>query len=363
MGIAVEQKSGAQTNRRPEKRNMTRVAVAGATGYAGRELIALLARHPAAKIVSLMSSGRSGNQPMPVSDSHPALRGVTPVPIQPLSLEALEPSSVDLVFLATPHEASHDLVPQILDRGLRIVDLSGAFRLKDSGSYSRWYGFDHHAAPALAEAVYGLPELNRAAIRKARLVANPGCYPTSAILALAPLLQAGVIDVEAGIICDAKSGATGAGRSLKDDLLFSSINENCRAYGFFKHRHIPETLQALNLKEESFTFTPHLLPLNRGLLSTIYARLRRVCEREDVARIFLDSYAQAPLVRVCEEGKLPEIQAVANSPYADIGFVMDSPTRRLVIVSAIDNLGKGAAGQAVQNMNLMMGHAEDAGLR
>ncbi|HEX5481390.1 MAG TPA: N-acetyl-gamma-glutamyl-phosphate reductase [Terriglobia bacterium] len=363
MGIALEQESGAQARRRPEAENMTRVAVAGATGYAGGELIAILARHPGAKIVRLMSSGRGGSEARPVSDSHPALRGVALVPVSPLNLEALHPADVDLVFLATPHEASLELGPQLLNLGLRVVDLSGAFRLKDASLYPRWYGFEHHAAPALAEAVYGLPELNAPAIRQARLVANPGCYPTSAVLGLAPLLQAGMIDVEAGIICDAKSGATGAGRSLKDDLLFSSVNENCRAYGAFKHRHTPEMLQALNLSGENFTFTPHLLPLNRGLLSTIYVRLRRSSEREEVVRIFQDFYAGAPLVRVYEDGKLPEIQAVANTQYADIGFAMESSSRRLVIVSAIDNLGKGAAGQAVQNMNLMMGWAEDAALR
>lgn len=360
MRIAIEQESGARA-KRPGTDTVARVAVAGATGYAGRELIALLARHPAAKIVRLMSSGRGGSEARPVSDAHPALRGVAPVPVLPLDLEALHAADVDLVFLATPHEASLELAPQLLSRGLRVVDLSGAFRLKDASLYPLWYGFEHHAAPALAEAVYGLPELNAAAIRKARLVANPGCYPTSVILGLAPLFQAGIIDVEAGIICDAKSGATGAGRSLKDDLLFSSVNENCRAYGVFRHRHTPEMLQALNLTGENFTFTPHLLPLNRGLLSTIYVRLRQTCEPEEVMRIFQHFYAQAPLVRVYEDGKLPEIQAVANTQYADIGFAASSG--RLVIVSAIDNLGKGAAGQAVQNMNLMMGWAEDTALR
>ncbi len=353
----------ARTRQPSELRPVARVAVVGATGYAGGELVKILARHPSVEVVSLMSSGRGGREVVALAESHPSLRGAVQVPIQPLDLERLIPAEVDLVFLSTPHEASLELVPQLLARGLRVVDLSGAFRLKDAGAYPRWYGFEHHAAPALAEAVYGLPELQTKAIRTARLVANPGCYPTSVILALAPLLQAQMVDVEAGIVCDAKSGTTGAGRSLKDELLFSNINENCRAYGFFTHRHIPEMLQALKLRPDVFTFTPHLLPVTRGLLSTLYVRLNRAYSGQEVMRVFHDFYAAAPLVRVYEDGRLPEIRAVAHTQYADLGFVLDSDSRRLVVVSALDNLGKGAAGQAVENMNLMLGYAEDTALR
>ncbi|MGH9449264.1 MAG: N-acetyl-gamma-glutamyl-phosphate reductase [Terriglobia bacterium] len=358
--VAIERgSSGERRVRRPA----ARVAVLGATGYAGRELISLLARHPGCQIVSLMSSGRTGAQAAPVADSHAVLRGVTPVAIEPLTLEPLTPSGVDVVFLATPHEASHTLAPRLLERGLKVIDLSGAFRLRDANAYPRWYGFEHEASAALAEAVYGIAELNGPAIRKARLVANPGCYPTSVILALAPLLRAGTVDVEAGIICDAKSGATGAGRLLRDDLLYTSVNENCRAYGIFQHRHVPEMLQELNLRGEAFTFTPHLLPVSRGILSTLYVRLARACDSREVAETYENFYARAPLVRVYADGRLPEIQAVAHTQFADVGFAVDAASRRCVIVSALDNLGKGAAGQAVQNMNLMLDYPEDQGLR
>lgn len=348
-----------------------RAAVAGATGYAGRELIKILSHHPFAKIVRLLSSGRSGWEVFPIEKSHPALRGPTGrkpaarLACRPLKVEDLTPSEVDVVFLSTPHETSHEVVPELLARGLRVIDLSGAFRLKDSQNFARWYGFDHQAAPALAEAVYGAPELNAQAIRGARLVANPGCYATSVILALAPLLGAGWIDLNAGIISDSKSGSSGAGRAPSDQLHFSEVNENLRAYGLFHHRHVPEMLEALGLEEKQFIFTPHLLPLTRGILSTLYVRLaasdppKRL---EQVVGLFEEFYSRARLVRVYPKGELPEIQAVAHTNFADLGFALDEPTGRLIIVSALDNLGKGAAGQAVQNMNLMFGFGEDTGL-
>jgi N-acetyl-gamma-glutamyl-phosphate reductase len=340
-----------------------RVAIVGATGYAGRELVALLARHPAARLVRLMSSGRDGKREFAVEDSHPSLRGVTSIPVQSLDLDDLALSGADLVFLATPHEGSEEIAPVLLDRDLRVVDLSGAFRLKDAASYPKWYGFEHHHPAALSEAVYGIPEFNANAIRAARLVANPGCYATSVILGLAPLLQAGLVDSASGIICDAKSGASGAGRSLRDELLFSSVNENCRAYGLFKHRHIPEILQALKIEERAFTFTPHLLPVTRGILTTMYLRVSRSARPEDVEMVFQEVYAGAPLIRVYPQGKLPDLQSVAHTPYADIGWSFDAATSRLILVSALDNLGKGAASQAVQNMNLMLDWAEDTGLQ
>jgi N-acetyl-gamma-glutamyl-phosphate reductase len=355
-----------ETPRRTEAeeiREITLVAVLGATGYAGRELIALLARHPGVQIVRLMSSGREGQRHFPVEDAHPALRGVCDVPVQPLDLDDVALSGAELVFLATPHEVSHDVAPLLVDRGIRVVDLSGAFRLKDRASYPKWYGFEHRKPEALSEAVYGLPEVNAAGIREARLVANPGCYATSVILALVPLLQSEVVDLELGIICDSKSGATGAGRSLRDDLLFSNVNENCRAYGLFRHRHLPEMLQLLQLEERLFTFTPHLLPVTRGILSTIYLRIRRSAGPNNLERIFANFYAHAPFVRVYPQGKLPDIQSVAHTPFADIGWSLDPARSRLIVVSALDNLGKGAASQAIQNMNLMLGRAEDEGLR
>lgn len=338
-----------------------RAAVVGATGYVGRELIAQLARHPRAHIARLMSSGRGEDGPRPVEEFHPALRAQGLV-CHPLGVEELEAADLDVVFLATPHEISHDLAPQLLEGGVRVVDLSGAFRLKDADAYPRWYGLEHHAAAALREAVYGLPELNAPAIRKAQLVSNPGCYATSIILALAPLARAGWLDLTAGVVCDSKSGASGAGRAPSSRLHFVEVNENCRAYGLFNHRHVPEILQALGLEEAGFIFTPHLLPIARGILSTVYVRLAGHRTLEEVIGLCRDFYANAPLVRVYDGGQLPEIQAVVHTNYADLGFALDAPTRRLVVVSALDNLGKGAAGQAVQNMNLMHGFAEEMGL-
>jgi N-acetyl-gamma-glutamyl-phosphate reductase len=379
LGTAVESEGlaeGSQGSVLPKysvKGRQVRVAVAGATGYAGRELIAILARHPQARIVRLMSSGRSQTrsaseaaESFPIERSHPVLRGalggVAPSALcHPLSVDDLAPSEVDLVFLGTPHETSHQVAPALLERGLRVIDLSGAFRLKDRDCYPRWYGFEHQASGALRKAVYGLPDLDAEAIRKAQLVANPGCYATSIILALAPLLRAGWVDADAGVVCDAKSGASGAGRAPSEKLHFAEINENCRAYGLFSHRHVPEVLQALALEEKNFTFAPHLLPITRGILSTVYARLTERRRTEEVAALFRDFYSRSPLVRVYDSG-LPEIQAVAHTHYADLGFALDAGARRLIVVSALDNLGKGAAGQAVENMNLMCGFPQETAL-
>lgn len=281
----------------------------------------------------------------------------------PLRLEDFSPERADLAFLATPHETSLEVAPALLERGLRVVDLSGAFRLQEAGAYPRWYGFEHHAGPALAQAVYGLTELNAEEVRAARLVSNPGCYATSIILALAPLLKAGWVDVSAGIVCDSKSGASGAGRAPSERLHFSEVNENLRAYSLFTHRHVPEMLEALQLDEKDLVFTPHLLPITRGILSTVYVRLAARRAPGQIAALFRDFYAQAPLVRLYDDGSLPEIQAVAHTNYADLGFALDPVGgTRLVVVSALDNLGKGAAGQAIQNMNLMCGYAEETAL-
>ena len=267
-----------------------------------------------------------------------------------------------MVFLATPHETSLQIVPHLLESGLRVVDLSGAFRLKDTAAYPQWYDFEHHAPEILAEAVYGIPELHAAAIAKARLVANPGCYPTSVILALAPLLQAGWVNVGAGIIADSKSGVTGAGRKPSDKLHFPEVNENLRAYGIFHHRHLPEMLQELALGRKDFIFTPHLLPITRGILTTIYAHLLPLRKLDELEALYKEFYAAAPMVRVYPAGSMPEILGVANTQYADIGFAIDAGTGRMILVSTIDNLGKGAAGQAVQNMNVMFGFAQQMGL-
>lgn len=340
---------------------MVRVAVAGATGYAGLELLRLLGRHPSVCVTRLMSSGRDGKKGFPIEESHPSLRGKFSVPCQPLSVEALPPSEVDLVFLATPHHTALEITPRLLERNLRVVDLSAAFRLKDAAVYPRWYGFEHNAHEELVKAVYGLTELNSASIAKARLVANPGCYATSVILALAPVMQRSWIDAKAGVISDSKSGASGAGRGVSEKLHFVEVNENCRAYGLFSHRHVPEMLQELGLGEKDFVFTPHLLPITRGILSTTYVRLSKPHAHEEVVALYRDFYAGAPFVRVLDAG-VPEIQSVAQTNYMDIGFSLDADGARMIIVSTLDNLIKGAAGQAIQNMNVMYGFAEGTAL-
>jgi N-acetyl-gamma-glutamyl-phosphate reductase len=277
-------------------------------------------------------------------------------------VEQVLASGPDVVFLATPHETSHDIIPRLLEGGLRVVDLSGAFRLKDAAAYTQWYGFDHTATQALAGAVYGIPEFSAPAIARARLVSNPGCYPTSVILALAPLVKAGWVNVAAGVIADSKSGATGAGRKPSDKLHFPEVNENLRAYGLFRHRHLPEMLQELGLEQKDFIFTPHLLPITRGILTTIYLHLSPLRKLPEVETLFQNFYASAPMVRIYPAGTLPEILGVANTQFADIGFALDESTGRLILVSTIDNLGKGAAGQAVQNMNVMFGFPQETGL-
>ena len=351
---AVNTSLGITSDPRAEARAL-QVAVVGATGYAGGELIRILARHPGVRITRLMADIKKS---VPVESVHPSLRGRGLPVCEPPAPEALTLPEVELVFLATPHQAAHDVAPAFLERGLRVIDLSAAFRLKDASAYPRWYGFEHRAPGPLAEAVFGAPELFKEEIRQARLLANPGCYATSVILALAPILRAGWVKLEKGIICDSKSGATGAGRTPSDKLHFPEVNESLRAYGLFNHRHVPEMLQLLGLAVKDFIFTPHLLPVNRGILTTTYVQLSKHCTLEQVVGLYRDFYAAAPLVRVYGDGALPEIQAVAHTNYFDVGFALEAATDRLIILSALDNLGKGAAGQAVQNMNLMYGFDE-----
>ncbi len=343
-------------------RPLIHAALVGATGYAGGEILTILGRHPNAAVTRLMSSGKGGKKAFPIEQVHPKLRGRFAALCEPLDVEQLTASGCEVVFLATPHETSLQVAPALVESGLRVVDLSAAFRLKNSEVYPRWYGFEHHQPEALAEAVYGIPEFDSPAIAKARLIANPGCYATSVILALAPLLRAGWVDVRAGIIADSKSGVSGAGRTPGEKYHFPEVNENLRAYGVFHHRHVPEMLQALDLAEKDFIFTPHLLPITRGILSTIYLRLTKPHEVSEVEALFQDFYAGAPMVRIYPAGTLPEIQGVANTQFADIGFALNAATGRLILVSTLDNLGKGAAGQAVQNMNVMFGFPQETGL-
>jgi N-acetyl-gamma-glutamyl-phosphate reductase len=276
--------------------------------------------------------------------------------------EAIVQEGLSLVFLATQAEVSMNLAQAYLPTGVKIIDLSGAFRLRDGETYSRWYKERHTAPDLLAEAAYGLPEFYRDKIRDARLIANPGCYPTAANLALRPLIEAEALDRSRGVICDAKSGISGAGRKASLKTSFCEASSNFSAYGILEHRHVAEVLQNSGLGEREFTFTAHLLPVERGILETIYVRTQRIQKAVDLLSIYEERYADEPFVRLYAPGKTPDLRAVQHTNFCDIGFVFDEESGRVVIVTAIDNLVKGAAGQAVQNMNLLLGFPETEGL-
>ncbi len=267
-----------------------------------------------------------------------------------------------VVFLATPPEVSLELAPKMLAAGAKVIDLSGAFRLGTPERFERWYQRPHSFPALLAEAAYGLPEFNRQAIPGARLVANPGCYPTAANLAIRPLVEAGIADLGAGIVCDAKSGVSGAGRKPSLKTSFCEVAGNFSAYAVLEHRHVPEILMVSGLAERDISFTAHLLPIDRGILETIYFRSATLASAEALLSIYSARYAGEPFVRLYPAGSLPDLRAVNHTNFCDIGVVFDPASGRGVVVSAIDNLGKGAAGQAVQNMNLMLGLPETAGL-
>jgi len=339
-----------------------RVGVVGATGYAGFELAKLLLRHPEVSKPTfyLRESAKPVNC---LTEIFPQLRGWGEAQCRPFSVEALAESGAELALLATPHEASIEIVPQLLNAGLRVVDLSGAFRFRDPGTFENWYKLPPPDATLLAQAVYGLPELYSDAVASAKLIANPGCYPTSVILGLRPLVEAGWMAPGRGIVCDCKSGATGAGKEPKRELHFVEVDENFRAYGLFSHRHTPEVTEHLGIAEGELIFSTHLLPLARGILSTLYVWLEKRRTPTEVETLYRRFYAGKPMVRLWPAGRLPELQHVAHTNFCDIGFALDSRGERLVVVSCLDNLGKGAAGQAVQNMNAMMGFEEVTGLQ
>ncbi|MGH9746015.1 MAG: N-acetyl-gamma-glutamyl-phosphate reductase [Candidatus Acidiferrales bacterium] len=340
-----------------------RVAVVGATGYAGYELARLLLRHP--KIQKPTFYLRDGNANVRcLTELYPQLRGWGEAPCKPLSAAAIAASGADVAFLSTPHEASLELVPELLAANpkLRIVDLSGAFRFREPETFERWYKLEPAASEILGEAVYGLPEMYSEMLPTARLVANPGCYPTSVILGLRPLVEAGWIDATRGIVCDCKSGVSGAGKEPKRETHFVEVNENFRAYGLFTHRHTPEVAEHLGIAAGDFVFTTHLLPLERGILSTLYVWLDSARQANEIEALYREFYAGRTMVRLLAAGRLPELQHVAHTNFCDIGFALDETGERLVIVSCLDNLGKGAAGQAVQNLNGMYGYPETAGL-
>ena len=340
-----------------------RVAVVGATGYAGFELARLLLRHPHVETPTFFLRDSHANVRC-LTELFPQLRGWGEAPCQPLSAEAIARSGAEVVFLSTPHEASAELAPELLalNPRLRIVGLSGAFRFRKPETFAQWYKLRAPDANVLAEAVYGLPEIYGDALPKARLVGNPGCYPTSVILGLRPLVEAGWIDAGRGIVCDCKSGASGAGKEPKRETHFVEVNENFRAYNLFTHRHTPEVSEHLGLEGKDFIFTTHLLPVERGILSTQYVWLNGPRKAGEVEALYRRFYTGRPMVRVLPAGSLPELQHVVRTNFCDIGFAADSSGERLVIVSCLDNLGKGAAGQAVQNLNGMRGYPETAGL-
>jgi len=330
------------------------VGIVGHRGYSGAELVRILEKH--SRVAPVLMEHRE--------DVSGALKLRKPkgLPHIPCTADAARAEKLAAVFLATPPEVSMELAPVMLGAGARVIDLSGAFRLRTPEAYAKWYKEPHTQPGLLAEAAYGLPEFCRERIPSARLISNPGCYPTAANLAIRPLLEAGVIDRRAGLVCDAKSGVSGAGRKPTLKTSFCEVTENFSAYSVLHHRHVPEVLMISGLEENEFSFTAQLLPLDRGILETIYFRTNGAKDAQSLLTIYEQRYATEPFIRLYQAGQVPDVRAVARTNYCDIGVVTDAGTGRSVVVSAIDNLVKGAAGQAVQNMNLALGYPETEGL-
>ncbi|MGH7321187.1 MAG: N-acetyl-gamma-glutamyl-phosphate reductase [Candidatus Rokuibacteriota bacterium] len=343
---------------------MLKVGVAGATGYMGAELLRLLLVHPNVQLHLVMASERSAG--LPIERVFPSLRGQTPLTVEALDAERLA-ADVDCAILALPHGETHRVVSVLRRRGRRVIDLSADYRLRNAADFEEWYETTHGDSERLREAVYGLPELYRKEIASAQLVANPGCYPAGALLAILPLLRAG-LGRAGGIVIDAKSGVTGAGaQTQKPDPMYQYVeaNENLQAYGVAKHRHTPEIEQELSAAvgaEVRITFTPHLVPMNRGLFTTAYVSLQREASTGECLVAYHDAYDREPFVRVLDEGELPRTRATLGSNYCDVTVVADRRTGRAICLSALDNLGKGGAAQGIQNLNIMHGWNERAGL-
>ena len=340
-----------------------KIGVLGASGYTGSELVRLLLRHPRAELVLLTADRRAGQEMRSV------FQHFSPFPLpQLVSLEGIDwaAAGLDVAFCALPHATTQKVLKELLAKApaTKVVDLSADFRLADTAAYAKWYGHEHHAPELQAEAVYGLTEIHRREIRHARLVANPGCYTTCAQLPLVPLIKAKAIDLDE-IVIDAKSGMTGAGRAAKESMLFSEVSEGFNAYGVGGHRHMAELDQEFSLaagREVVVSFTPHLVPMNRGILSTIYVRGKRGRTAEELHAILLNFYAKEPFVHALPFGETPQTRHVRGSNMTFIGVAKDRKEGRAIIVSALDNLVKGASGQAIQNMNLVMGYPETMGL-
>ncbi|MFQ5619575.1 MAG: N-acetyl-gamma-glutamyl-phosphate reductase [Rhodospirillales bacterium] len=345
-------------NAKPAGTNTVRVAIVGASGYTGAELVRLLVRHPEAEIGVLTAERKAGQ---PLGAVFPHLAGAALPDL--VALDRVDWSAIDVVFCGLPHGTTQDVIAA-LPSALKVIDLSADFRLADEDTYARWYGHPHRAPALQKDAVYGLSELARDAIAGARLVACPGCYPTAALLALVPLIEAGGI-VPDDIIIDAKSGVSGAGRGLRESTLFAEVGEGIHAYGVASHRHTPEIEQGLARaagKPVPVNFTPHLVPMNRGILSTIYVTLAGGATADGLRAMLAERYRGEPFVRVVPEGIAPATRHVRGSNHCLIGVFADRLAGRAIIVSVLDNLVKGASGQAVQNMNLMCGFTETDGL-
>lgn len=344
---------------------MKKVAIVGSTGYTGQELVRLLLQHEGVHIHSAVSSSNGGK---PFSHVYPNFANVADFVCSSDTIEKVA-DEVDLVFLALPHGLAAGMVSSDVLEKCAVIDLGADFRLKNAEAYDEWYEFKHPKPELLSQSSYGLPELNRAAIKDSKLVANPGCYATCSILSLAPLLSAGLID-ETTLIVDAKSGVTGAGRSLSLGVHYNECNESIKAYKLASHRHTPEIEQALNIFSKSslaISFTPHLVPMNRGILCTSYASLYKKTELKDLYNLYMEFYKDEPFIRIFHpelgEYRYPETRWVKGSNFCDIGLSVDQRTNRVIVVGALDNLIKGAAGQAIQNMNILFGLEETSGLK
>lgn len=339
---------------------MIKVAVVGATGYTGLELVRLIQGHPKADLVFLSSESSAGE---PYSSVHPQFQKRFNMQLEALKIENI-PDSTELVFCALPHGQSAAVVPSLLERGLKVIDLSADYRLKDPALYQSWYDLEHPHPSLLSSAVYGLTELYRSEIRVADLIANPGCYPTSIILGLAPLLVNRLARLEM-IIVDSKSGVSGAGRAPKQPFHFPECTENFKAYRVFSHQHTPEIEQELGRlagKKTTIVFTPHLVPMIRGIFSTIYVQLQCELSLEEITALYTDYYRESYFIRIYDQKTLPETRFVRGTNFCDLALRLDRRTGLLVIMSAIDNLVKGASGQAIQNMNISFGLPEETGL-
>lgn len=338
---------------------MIKAAVLGATGYAGIELVRILSGHPDVELEVLGSQSFDGQ---PIAEVYQNFNHVLDMNCEKLDLEKV--AKCDIAFTALPHGASKEVIPSLIEKGLKVIDLSGDFRYDDVKVYEKWYGQEHSSPELLRESVYGMPELYRDKVKNARIIGNPGCYTTCSILGAYPLLASGIGNSE-NIIVDAKSGVTGAGRGLGLAYHFCECTENTKAYKIATHRHTSEIEQELSKaagKEVMISFTPHLIPQKRGIFATIYVNLNKKCTTEELVKLYKEFYKDEYFIRVKEAGKLPETKHVAGSNFVDIGMVVDERLNRAVIVSTIDNIFKGAAGQAVQNMNIMFGLDEKTGI-